>query len=169
MRCTEAAGASSISLSHQHRGCEGEASMDAGEVRRDGGGMGREQLGRRATRARKALGGGVAPPDRRQPAGEGYRCPCSPQPVSPPEAQLIWPGPSTARPGPNRARAGPARSPCPGLDCHPSPWAGTARHGVSRPARYWPANSNGQACCDIPKIFPNKSHAKNNFQNSFHR
>ena len=73
-----------------------------------------------------------------------YRCPCSPQPVSSSEARSIWPGPSTARPGPNCARAGPARSPCPGLGRHPSPWAGTARHGVSRPARYWPANSNGQ-------------------------
>ena len=64
-----------------------------------------------------------------------YRCPSTVQPVSPPEAQPIWPGPNTAWPGPNRARAGPAHYPCPGLGRHPSPWAGTARYGVSRPAR----------------------------------
>ena len=57
MRCTGAVGASGISLWRGHGGCEGEAGMDAGEVRRDGGGMGRELLRFHATRACRALGG----------------------------------------------------------------------------------------------------------------
>ena len=72
------------------------------------------------------------------------RCQCSPQLVGPPKARPIWPSPSMTQPAPRHAWDSPPCQPCQGLGCHPSPWAGPARHGVSLPSRWWPANSNGR-------------------------